>query len=106
MMASVSSAGWESRGGRALTPTSAMIHGANSGWLTNCQAAGHAGQPVAALRGFVVLLQFLQRGDDRLFLRFLERLGFVAMLGGGGEQIRAVPLGSAAFGPKTKSLPI
>src|SRR5688500_11590553 len=43
MIARVSSAGWERRAGRLRWPTSALIQGAYSGWLTNCHdPATHA----------------------------------------------------------------
>ncbi len=86
-MARVSSAGWERRGGRAFNPDQRDDPGRVFRLGDKLPGARDAGQAVAAPGRFVIAAQLFQRGLDRVLLCFLEWLGFVAVLGGGGQQI-------------------
>ena len=78
MMASVSNAGCDSRGGRAFVADQRLEPGREFRLADELPCARHANQTVAARGGFVFARQFFQRGGQRVFLHFLEGLdGFV-----------------------------
>ena len=89
-MASVSSAGWDRRGGRILRPTSALSHGRVFRLGDELPGPGHAGEPVAALGLLVVRGQLFERSGQLALLHLLEPPdGFIALgvLDRGGEHV-------------------